>query len=437
MKKIKIIFGYDNWIIGGVERTLVNLMTELSAKYEVMLLVTKLDKERQYYEIPSSIKLIEVEAENLCDNMLREIIQCKADLFVGSGNMNCEFLQIYEQLHGKIATIMVNHNFWHYPYMHEAFLSEIAEIRNENIKYPDAIIGLTQIASYLCQKATGRKVYTIGNMNSFESQKTISWNDKENIVLAIARFNDPVKRLDIILKLFSNIYERYQDCKLVVVGAMNYEEIYGEKITDTLKNLKLPISSVCFEGEQSNVEKYYNKAKVFLFASDLEGFGLVLNEAANYGIPVIAKYYLGIEDIITHGKNGYYFDETNGEEFSEVTQACVKLLKNKEKWNEMSKYSQEMAERFSKKNILAKWENIINQTLNIYNEDARKEENYVPSIREFENCIISEEEMIKKMIVRINRSDNAQRYLREMYENEKKKRGKLKRKVLNLLKSHK
>ena len=50
---------------------------------------------------------------------------------------------------------------------------------------------------------------------------------------------------------------------------------------------------------------------MFLFSSDAEGFGMVLNEAGCFGVPVVAKYYLGIEDIITDGENGYLFDKSD------------------------------------------------------------------------------------------------------------------------------
>ena len=49
-----------------------------------------------------------------------------------------------------------------------------------------------------------------------------------------------------------------------------------------------------FEGEKEHIEEYYKKAKVFLFSSDAEGFGMVLNEAGCFGVAVVAKYYLYI-----------------------------------------------------------------------------------------------------------------------------------------------
>ena len=136
MKK-KIFFGYDNWIIGGVEKTLVNLMVGLSEEFDVTLIIPEIDIKKQYYKVPLSIKVIEVKKDKeLYKVMAQKIVENNADLFVGNGNMNCEFLKIYLYLYEQnIPSIMVNHNFWDYPYMHEAFLSEIAETRNKNIIY--------------------------------------------------------------------------------------------------------------------------------------------------------------------------------------------------------------------------------------------------------------------------------------------------------------
>lgn len=420
MMKKKIFFGYDNWIIGGVEKTLVNLMVGLSEEFDVTLIIPEIDIKKQYYKVPLSIKVIEVKKDKeLYKVMAQKIVENNADLFVGNGNMNCEFLKIYlyEQ---NIPSIMVNHNFWDYPYMHEAFLSEIAETRNKNIIYPNMIVCLTQIASYICKKATGKQVYTIGNMNIKNNKRVITWNEKENIILAIARFNDPVKRLDIILNFFSKIYKKNKSTKMIVVGTMNYEKIYGEKIIDTLKQLELPEDSVCFEGEQKQVEKYYNRAKIFLFASEAEGFGLVLNEAAGYGVPIISNYYLGVEDIITNGKNGFYYDETQEKEIDQAVHECIALLQDKEKWEKMSTYAFEMTEQFSEKRIIEKWKYVIYKSLNIQIEDMfTMETEYIPSQKEYEKYVMKSEMMMKDMVVRINRSDNAQNMLRYMYEREK------------------
>lgn len=182
----------------------------------------------------------------------------------------------------------------------------------------------------------------------------------------------------------------------------------------------MPEDSVCFEGEQKQVEKYYNRAKIFLFASEAEGFGLVLNEAAGYGVPIISNYYLGVEDIITNGKNGFYYDETQEKEIDQAVHECIALLQDKEKWEKMSTYAFEMTEQFSEKRIIEKWKYVIYKSLNIQIEDMfTMETEYIPSQKEYEKYVMKSEMMMKDMVVRINRSDNAQNMLRYMYEREK------------------
>ena len=46
-----------------------------------------------------------------------------------------------------------------------------------------------------------------------------------------------------------------------------------------------------------------------MFASETEGFGLVINEAACFGLPIVCNYYLGVEDLVEFDKNGYYYQK--------------------------------------------------------------------------------------------------------------------------------
>ena len=105
------------------------------------------------------------------------------------------------------------------------------------------------------------------------------------------------------------MYKEDNSIKLIVVGPVNYDETFGKSLEQELLDLSLPVKSVEFVGPQLDVSKYYKKAKVFLFASGFEGFGLVLNEAACYGLPIVTSYFLGMEDLVEYDKNRYFYKE--------------------------------------------------------------------------------------------------------------------------------
>jgi starch synthase len=72
-----------------------------------------------------------------------------------------------------------------------------------------------------------------------------------------------------------------------------------------LENLSLP-EGVKFFGplKGDDLQAVYLKATVFCLPSIEDGFGLVLNEALAYGLPVIATNHTGIEDLLPDGKGG-------------------------------------------------------------------------------------------------------------------------------------
>lgn len=66
----------------------------------------------------------------------------------------------------------------------------------------------------------------------------------------------------------------------------------------------------------------YQAADIFIqpnisVAGDIEGFGLVVLEAASYGVPVVASDIDGLSDAITHNKNGFLVPEKDADAFCE------------------------------------------------------------------------------------------------------------------------
>ena len=54
----------------------------------------------------------------------------------------------------------------------------------------------------------------------------------------------------------------------------------------------------------------------------MEGFGLVVLEAASHGLVVIASRLEGLQDAIVDGENGYLVDSGNAEAY----QACIESV---------------------------------------------------------------------------------------------------------------
>ena len=69
---------------------------------------------------------------------------------------------------------------------------------------------------------------------------------------------------------------------------------------------------------------------------DCEGAPNVLIEAAAYGLPSIAGIEGGTSDVVENEKSGYLLDPRDIDNLAKV---ALKLISDKEKLNEMSKYA--------------------------------------------------------------------------------------------------
>lgn len=89
-----------------------------------------------------------------------------------------------------------------------------------------------------------------------------------------------------------------------------------------------------------------------------EAFGLVLVEAENYGLPLVAfSSAQGANEIIQNNINGFLIENR---EKSKMAEALIKLIENKELRQEMGCKGKEMSKLYCRENVSKKWTDFIN-----------------------------------------------------------------------------
>ncbi len=73
--------------------------------------------------------------------------------------------------------------------------------------------------------------------------------------------------------------------------------------------------------EQTRLREILRRAAVHVCASDIEGWGQAVIEAAGYGIPTVARDVPGLRDSIRDGETGLLVPEPTGEHALEVVAA--------------------------------------------------------------------------------------------------------------------
>lgn len=176
---------------------------------------------------------------------------------------------------------------------------------------------------------------------------------KQKKLLYVGRMDKFNKRVNRILEAWEILYKSYPDWSLDLVG----EGPQLNELKDYVKDRE--IDRVNFYGFQKDPpRKFYEKASVLLLTSDLEGFGLVIIEAMQFGVvPVVYGSYVAVYDIIDNGINGFItpmpYDMNN-------TIACVKTLIDKDELrHKMGVAAIEKSQKFTLDNVKEVWYSIM------------------------------------------------------------------------------
>ncbi|WP_418501163.1 glycosyltransferase family 4 protein [Flagellimonas sp.] len=223
-----------------------------------------------------------------------------------------------------------------------------------NLLYPkaDFLVVQTEYAKeFYLNSMPESKIKILPNpINSkLSSMRTVG--QKENIVLAVGRLHT-LKNHAMAIKSFAKIQPL--GWKLQILGEGAERENLGKLVSDT-PNVELL-------GAKTNIENYYNKAKVFLFTSYYEGFPNALLEAMHFGLaPISTNCKSGPSEIIEHGVNGYLVEVND---IDAMAEHLKELTDNNDHLDVLGHAAQKTTDRFSSDNVTRLWYDLIISKLN-------------------------------------------------------------------------
>ncbi len=106
-----------------------------------------------------------------------------------------------------------------------------------------------------------------------------------------------------LLKAFTKVREKIEDCQLIVIG----------------DRIKSDIEGVIFKGVvgHQDIANELELANIYVMPSKKEAFGIALIEAMAFSTPCIATNIEAIPEIIQHGVTGFIVEPNNIDELSE------------------------------------------------------------------------------------------------------------------------
>lgn len=192
------------------------------------------------------------------------------------------------------------------------------------------------------------QIYVVPNTVGIISELDIA--NKENIILWVGTFDMEIKRPDLMLRIWNEIYKENPTWKLVMLGdGIDFNEA---------KNLTsiLGVKNVLFEG-RVNPYDYYKKAKIICITSTHESFSLVTVEGMSYGVvPILFDSFYSASEIVTDGKDGFLIPPF---EISVFAQKLNRLMKQVDLVEKYGVASNEASKRYSFENIYGYWKNLF------------------------------------------------------------------------------
>lgn len=163
----------------------------------------------------------------------------------------------------------------------------------------------------------------------------------KSVVLYVGRLGRE-KSVDFIIKSFALALKKEPDMVLVLVGD-GPDKSMLEKLTE-----KLSINgSVIFTGfiPQKDIPHVYKSADLFVFASQTETQGMVLIEAMDSSLPVLAVDHSAFDETLQSGSNGVLTRKN----VTEFAGHILLLLKDTALRLRLAKNAQESVQKFSAK----------------------------------------------------------------------------------------
>ncbi|MCX8491691.1 MAG: glycosyltransferase [Cyclobacteriaceae bacterium] len=179
------------------------------------------------------------------------------------------------------------------------------------LKRPKGVICQTTIAKQYQQKYYSSKTYLTVIPNVLRDVRRCSEIKREQIVLAVGRFNEALKGFDRLVNSFARI--RNKDWILVFAGG----DENGEYLKKQAERLGI-LENVKFLGKVVEIDSVYASAGIFVIPSRSEGYPNALVEAMAAGLPCIAfDFIAGPRDIIQNNVNGIIVEDDNLDQMAE------------------------------------------------------------------------------------------------------------------------
>ena len=337
---------------GGTERITSLLSNELCKSYNIYIVDIMNKDKKCYFNFDESIKIkhIKMYEKFSIPKKILEIFK-----FIRKNNINIIInvdimLIIYSFLPAKLTNTKII-SWEQFNYYNNIGSRHTHNIRQFCLKFTDYYVNLTKQDVDTFKKNFKIKTPITYVYNPINKINEDNYDINSKFLITAGNFYKD-KGYDMCLKIGESIFFKYPDWKWILCGdGPEFERVKKEIELSKFKD------NYIFTGRVNNVECYMQKASMYVSLSRTEGFGLVLIEAQNKNLPIVAfDVPFGPREIVVQNVNGFLippFDTIM------IANKIGELIDNLELRKNFSEKSKLKFNEFEMETIISRWKSIF------------------------------------------------------------------------------
>ena len=364
------------YMAGGVERVLTlkaNYFAE-HCGYDITIILTEGKDKPFFYPLSDKIKVINLDInfeelwtcsfikkvivylkkQRLFKKLLTsELMRIRPDMTISLLRREINFLTSIKDGSRKIGELHVNRaNYRNFEGNESNVIKNLfARLWMKNLvghlRKLDKFVVLTEEDKSQWKELSGIEV--IPDPLSFHADKVSPLTSKR--VIAVGRYVYQ-KGFDLLLQAWSTVEKQCQNWELAIFGQ-------GERgpFEQLIDELKIDRDRCHLFGPTNDIKQEYLKSSVFAFSSRFEGFGMVLIEAMECGLPVVSfDCPCGPKDIISNGNDGLLVPNGDVERFAD---SLIYLLNHPEDLRRISQNAKEKSKQYYLDLLSLRWKGLF------------------------------------------------------------------------------
>ena len=321
MKKIKVVFGINDFLVGGMQRQFIQQAQHYDREKFEIILITLFqfsEKEDLYAELPETVAVHKLAFGGWWDvgewwKLYKLLRSLRPDIVVSSLFFSNTVFRLLKPLLGY-ASIAREHNTYvdkswlqksldrlltHFAYCIVAVSKTVADFTAKQENIPREKFAVIHNGIDL-EQAT-RELAALPERDRLRQEMGLT--PDHFVVLNVARLSAQ-KNHKLLIEGFAVFSSRHRDCKLLIVG----DGALREELEAQARAAGAG-ASIVFVGHQTDTQPFYKLADVFISTSNIEGLSNSYLEALAAGLPLVSTKTAGTDELIFERKNGFFIQE--------------------------------------------------------------------------------------------------------------------------------